>query len=95
MGVALQSRNSMIQWRLRQVMAEINLSNQDLAELASIHRVTVSKLKNSDEIKQISNEVLNGLCNGLTRAYHAKGIQKTITPGDLLVFTLDKDLYTG
>ncbi len=92
MGVALQSRSRMIQWRLRQVMAEINLSNQDLAELASIHRVTVSKLRNADEIKQISYEVLNGLCNGLTNAYHAKGINKVITPGDLLMFTLDENL---
>ncbi|MEM8610799.1 MAG: helix-turn-helix transcriptional regulator [Cyanobacteria bacterium P01_H01_bin.105] len=81
----------MIQWRLRQLMAEINLSNNDLAEIAGIHRVTVSKLKNSDVIKQISGDVLNKLCNGLTVAYRRKDRDRVITPGDLLVFTPDQD----
>ncbi|NEZ58761.1 helix-turn-helix domain-containing protein [Adonisia turfae] len=82
----------MIQWRLRQLMAEINLSNNDLAEIAGIHRVTVSKLKNSDVVKQISGDVLNKLCNGLTVAYRQKERDEIITPGDLLVFTPDEGL---
>ena len=82
----------MIQWRLRQLMAEINLSNNDLSELAGIHRVTVSKLKNSDVIKQISGDVLNKLCNGLTVAYRQNERDRVITPGDLMVFTPDQDV---
>lgn len=91
MDVVLRDK-TMIRWRLRQVMAEINLSNQDLAEMSGIHRVTVSKLKNSDEIKQITGEVLNGICNGLTKAYKSKGFERIITPGDLLVFTPDEEV---
>lgn len=87
----VQREKVMIRWRLRQLMAEINLSNQDLAELSGIHRVTVSNLKNSDEIKQITMDVLNGICNGLTKAYRSKGYEKVITPGDLLVYTPDEE----
>ena len=83
--------NNGIQWRLRQLMAEINLSNNDLAEIAGIHRVTVSKLKNSDVVKQISGDVLNKLCNGLTVAYRQNDRDRVITPGDLMVFTPDQD----
>ena len=88
--VAVQRDRAMIQWRLRQLMAEINLGNQDLAEMSGLHRVTISKLKNTDEIRQITGEVLNGLCNGLTKAYRSKGRNVVITPGDLLVFTPDE-----
>lgn len=87
----VQREKVMIRWRLRQLMAEINLSNQDLAELSGIHRVTVSNLKNSDEIKQITMDVLNGICNGLTKAYRSKGYEKVVTPGDLLVYTPDEE----
>ena len=87
--VALFGSQGMIQWRLRQLMAEINLVNNDLAELAGIHRVTISKLKNADMIKQISGDVLNSLCNGLTIAYQEKGFDRIVTPGDLMLFTPD------
>ncbi len=81
----------MIRWRLRILMAEKKISNKELAELADIHATTISKLKNADEIEQISGRVLNGLCNGLTKAYHIKGDERIITPGDLFDYSFDGD----
>ena len=81
----------MIRWRLRILMAEKKISNKELAELSGIHLTSISKLKNADEIEQISGRVLNNLCNGLTKAYHAKGDERIITPGDLFDYTYDGD----
>jgi len=81
----------MIRWRLRLLMAERKISNKELAELANVHPTSISKLKNSDAIEQISGRVLNSLCNGLTRAYRARGEDRIITPCDLLDYTFDRD----
>jgi len=70
-------------------MAEKKITNKELAELSGIHPTSISKLKNADEIEQISGRVLNNLCNGLTIAYHAKGDERIITPGDLFEYTFD------
>ena len=68
----------MIRWRLRVLMAEKNINNKTLAEKTGIHPTTISRLKNTDELKQISGEVLNALCNSLE-----------CTPNDLIEFTPD------
>ena len=69
----------MIRWRLRVLMAEKKLNNKTLAKETGIHPTTISRLKNMDELKQISGEVLNALCNALE-----------CTPNDLIEFTPDK-----
>lgn len=91
MEVALKDSSRVIRWRLRVVMAEKNISNKELAERSGVHRVTISKLKNTDALTQISGEVLNGLCNGLTRAYKARGDDTVITPFHLIEFTPDPE----
>ncbi|NJO93362.1 MAG: helix-turn-helix transcriptional regulator [Hydrococcus sp. RM1_1_31] len=70
----------MIRWRLRVLMAERNINNKTLAEMTGLNRVTISRLKNTDNLKQISGEVLNQLCNALD-----------CTPNDLIEFTPDRD----
>jgi putative transcriptional regulator len=60
-------------------MAEQNISNQRLSELSGLHRVTISKLKKSDDLKQISGDTLNRLCNALK-----------CTPNDLIEFKPDE-----
>lgn len=82
---------NMIRWRLRMLMAEKKITNKEIAELSGIHPTSISKLKNADEIEQISGRVLNNLCNALTKAYHARGENRIITPGDLLDYTFDDD----
>ncbi len=86
-----EGSQKMIRWRLRILMAEKKISNKELAELADIHATTISKLKNADEIEQISGRVLNNLCNGLTKAYRIKGDNRIITPGDLFDYSFDGD----
>lgn len=75
------------------LMAEKNISNKELSELSGVHRTSISKLKNADELEQITGRVLNRLCNGLTRAYQARGDDKVITPGDLFEYAFDNDGY--
>ncbi|MCG6138569.1 MAG: helix-turn-helix transcriptional regulator [Nostoc sp. LLA-1] len=91
MRVRKKDSQKMIRWRLRILMAEKKISNKELAELSGIHPTSISKLKNADEIEQISGRVLNNLCNGLTKAYYAKGYERIITPGDLFEYTYDGD----
>ncbi|PAX57123.1 helix-turn-helix domain-containing protein [Brunnivagina elsteri] len=81
----------MIRWRLRMLMAEKKISNKELAELAELHPTSISKLKNVDEIEQISGRVINSLCNGLTKAYNSRGDSRIITPTDLFEYTYDGD----
>ncbi len=77
-GVSKHS-GSMIRWRLRVLMAEHNIGNNDLAEMSGLHRVTISKLKRTDELKQITGETLNALCNALN-----------CSPNDLIEFRPDE-----
>ena len=70
--------DNMIKWRLRVLMAERKISNKQLAEMTGIHRVTISRLKNMDELTQISGDVLNSLCKVLD-----------VHPGDLLIYESD------
>lgn len=71
-------KTSMIRWKLRVLMAEQNINNKKLAEISGIHPTTISRLKNVDTVKQISSDILNGLCIALQ-----------CTPNDLLEFTPD------
>ena len=76
-----KSRTRMIRWRLRVLMAEKNINNKTLAKLTGLHPTTISRLKNTDELKQVSGDALNSLCCALV-----------CTPNDLIEFTPDGDL---
>jgi putative transcriptional regulator len=81
----------MIKWRLRVLMAEKKITNRELSELSGVHATSISKLKNIDEIGQISGRVLKNLCNGLSRAYYNRGDNRIISPTDLFDYTYDGD----
>lgn len=66
----------LIRWRLHVVMADRRMSVKDLAALMDMNRVSVSKLKSSDEYPQISGDTLNKLC------YYLR-----CTPSDLIEYT--------
>ncbi len=74
----IKSKTRMIRWRLRVLMAEKNINNKTLAKLTGLHPTTISRLKNTDELKQVTGDVLNSLCNALV-----------CTPNDLIEFTPD------
>ncbi len=75
-----KGKTRMIRWRLRVLMAEKNINNKTLATLTGLHPTTISRLKNTDELKQVTGDVLNSLCNALV-----------CTPNDLIEFTPDGD----
>ncbi len=79
MMLTKRPKKRMIRWRLRVLMAEKKLNNKTLAEMTGIHPTTISRLKNTDELRQISGDVLNALCNALS-----------CTPNDLIEFTPDE-----
>lgn len=87
MGVLIGLPKRMIRWRLRMVMAEKNIGNKELAEKSGLHPVHISRLKNADELKQITGETLNSLCDGLTMVYRERGENTTITPAHLIEYT--------
>ncbi len=81
----------MIRWQLRMLMAEKKITNKELSERSGVHRTSISKLKNIDEIGLISGRVISSLCYGLTLAYRVRGDNRIITPNDLFNYTYDGD----
>ena len=79
----------MLQWKLRVLMAEKRISNKELAELSGMHPTTISKLKTVDEVDRISSKTIDALCDGLNKAYRARGDMKLITPNDLFNYTFE------
>jgi len=55
----------MIQWRLRQVMADRNITNRALAGQVGLHETSVSKLKQRDDMPRIDGGLLDKLCSAL------------------------------
>jgi DNA-binding Xre family transcriptional regulator len=56
-----------LQWRLRTIMADRNISTQDLAEKMGMSRVQLSRLRNTpnDTFPRVSGDVLDKLCKFL------------------------------
>lgn len=89
MSVELTAMDWMIEWKLRVLMAEKNIRNRDLATSSGINEVSISRLKRKDTLNQISGDILNRLCNGLTLEYRKRGEDRVITPCDLIKFKPD------
>ena len=76
----ITSKNTMIQWRLRHIMADQMLTNKELAERLGKHPNSIGNLKNTDTMPRIDGETLNSLCLALR-----------VTPSDLIRFVPDHD----
>lgn len=74
----------MIRWRLRVVMAERDISNQELAEKTKLNRVTISNLKTAKRMPRLHESTLNSLCEALN-----------CTPADLLQYVPDAEVKQG
>ncbi|WP_370623452.1 helix-turn-helix domain-containing protein [cf. Phormidesmis sp. LEGE 11477] len=70
----------MIQWRLRQVMADRNITNRALAGQIGLHETSVSKLKQRDDMPRVDGGLLDRLCLALNCG-----------PSDLIVYSTDKE----
>ena len=70
-----------IKWRLNVLMAERRLKNKDLTEVTGMHPVTISKLKNSQEVpERLERSTLEKLCAALN-----------CQPGDLMLWEPDQE----
>lgn len=58
-------RSVLVQWKLRQFMAEKRVGNAELAKALSVHSNTVSRWKQSDDMPKISGPELDGICKVL------------------------------
>ena len=68
----------MIRWKLRQVMADRNVTNRALAEKLGVHETSISNLKRRDTMPRVDGDLLDGLCKALA-----------CTPADLITYTDD------
>lgn len=73
-----------ITWVLREVMARYKIKNKELAEAFGRNDASISRIKTTDEMPEFNGGELESLCNALTRVLKNKGINKVISPGDLL-----------
>jgi putative transcriptional regulator len=68
-----------IRWKLAVVMAERDISNNELARLIEMHPTSVSRLKTRRYLTRIDETTLSALCKALK-----------CQPGDLMVYEEDK-----
>lgn len=72
---------SMIQWRLRQIMADRNITNRALAGKVGLHETSISKLKQRNDMPRIDGGLLDKLCIALS-----------CSPSDLIFYSADEEV---
>lgn len=55
----------MVKWKLRQLMADRQISNKDLAEAVGVHVNTISRWRSSNEMPKVDGAELNKICRAL------------------------------
>ncbi|MGD1941898.1 MAG: helix-turn-helix domain-containing protein [Leptolyngbyaceae cyanobacterium] len=54
-----------IRWKLRQLMADRQMTNRALADALEVHETSISNMKRRDNMPRIDGETLNKLCGAL------------------------------
>ena len=80
---------TLIKWRLREIMARYRIKGIELAQEIGISTNAVSNLRNSETMPRIDGQSLNNLCNALNKL--ALNPEREITPNDLIEYTRDLD----
>jgi putative transcriptional regulator len=65
-AVLLAPRVSKVRWKLRSVMADRRITNKALALYVEMNPVSISKLKNADDLPEIGGDTLAKLCDAIT-----------------------------
>ena len=78
---------TLIKWRLAEVMARYRIKGSDLAEYMGVSDNAISKLKKAKTLPRLGGERLNLLCNGLNKLAQDK--EGEITPADLIDYSID------
>lgn len=80
---------TLIRWRLREVMARYNIKSVDLAKQLNISANAVSSLRKAKTMPRLDGNALNNLCNALNRLAH--DLDEEITPVTLLTYVRDPE----
>ena len=80
---------TLIRWRLREVMARYKIKAIDLAKELGMSANSISNLRNSDTMPRIDGYSLNNLCNALNTL--APDAQQEISPITLIDYTRDPE----
>lgn len=78
---------TLIKWRLREVMARYHIKAIDLAKEMGVSANAVSNLRKSDTMPRLDGDSLNNLCNALNKL--ALNLDEQITPIRLIDYTRD------
>jgi DNA-binding Xre family transcriptional regulator len=79
---------TLIRWRLNEIMARHRIKGSDLANRLQISNNAVSKLKNAQTMPRIDGDRLNTLCNALNNL--AENVDVEITPAALIEYVRDE-----
>ena len=77
--MVILAENSMLRWRLREIMARGRITNRELAERLHKHETSISRMKNSDIMPRMDGDELNSLCNALMAILRERGQDVVIT----------------
>lgn len=78
---------TLIRWKLKEIMARYNIKGVDLAKKLDISTNAMSSLRRAKTMPRFDGISFNLLCNALNEL--AQDLDTTITPGDLLDYQLD------
>ncbi len=78
---------TLIRWRLREVMARYHIKAVDLAKEMGISANAISNLRKSDTMPRLDGDSLNKLCNALNKL--GLNLDGEITPITLIDYTRD------
>lgn len=78
---------TLIRWRLREVMARYKIKAIDLAKEMDVSANSVSNLRKGNSMPRLDGESLNNLCNALNKL--ALDLDEEITPVTLIEYTRD------
>lgn len=83
---------TLIRWRLNEVMARYRIKGSDLAERLEISTNAISRLKNAKTMPRIDGDRLNTLCNALNKlAEDSDNLNAEITPAVLIEYVRDEN----
>lgn len=83
-AVLCKWRVAKVFWKLRAVMADRKITNKALAEELGMNPVSISKLKNNDQLPEIGGEALANICQAITKLS-----SRDCTPDDLIEYVPD------
>lgn len=78
---------TLIRWRLNEVMARYDIRAKELAEEMDVSQSAISNLRKRS-MPRLTEETLNSLCQALNKLSQEKTL---ITPGELIEYTPDPE----